>query len=258
MANIISTVRRKGGSGKTTTAINLASGLAKQGQKVLLVDLDSQANASEALRIADSGRNIANVLGGRITIADAILPAGDFYVLASASELADYEPRLTATFNLHAIKALLDQLRPSYDFIIIDTPPSDGILTRNGLVASDLVIIPTQAHYLAVKGLDKALELIDDIKPMNPSIEIAGILPTMLQQGTNVGDIFIEQLQTRHADYLLPYAIPLTIKVTESQLLGQPLLDYAPDHKASEAYHELAKHIISKHSNKAERKEPIQ
>lgn len=247
MAKIISTVIRKGGSGKTTTAVNLASGLAKQGKRVLLVDLDSQANASEALRIADAERNIANVLGGRIAITDAILPAGDFFILASTAELADYEPRLTANFNLHAVKALLDQLRPSYDYIIIDTPPSDGILTRNGLVASDLVIIPTQAHYLAVKGLYKALELIDDIKQINQSLEIAGILPTMLQQGTNVGDVFMEQLQADHAEHLLPYTIPLTIKVTESQLVGQPLLDYAPDHKASEAYHDLAKHIINKH-----------
>lgn len=247
MAKIISTVIRKGGSGKTTTAINLASGLAKQGKRVLLVDLDSQANASEALRISDSDRNIAAVFSGRLTISDAIQPAKDFYLLASTAELADYEPRLTASFNLHAVKNLLEQVRPSFDYIILDTPPSDGILTRNGLVASDLVIIPTQAHYLAVKGLYKALELIDDVKQVNPNLELIGILPTMLQQGTNVGDLFMEQLQTDYADKLLPYAIPLTIKVTESQLVGQPLLDYAPEHKASEAYTDLAKHIIKKY-----------
>ena len=247
MAKIIATVIRKGGSGKTTTAINLASGLAKQGKRVLLVDLDSQANASEALRVADSERNIASVLSGRLTIADAIQPAKDFYLLASTAELADYEPRLTASFNLHAVKSLLEQVSSQFDYIVLDTPPSDGILTRNGLVASDLVIIPTQAHYLAIKGLYKALELIDDVRQVNPSVELIGILPTMLQQGTNVGELFIEQLTNDYADKLLPYAIPLTIKVTESQLVGQPLLDYAPEHKASEAYTDLAKHIITRY-----------
>ena len=228
MAKIIATVIRKGGSGKTNTAINLASGLAKQGKRVLLVDLDSQANASEALRISDSERNIASVLSGRLTI-------------------ADYEPRLTANFNLHAVKSLLEQVKPHFDYIVLDTPPSDGILTRNGLVASDLVIIPTQAHYLAVKGLHKAMELLDDVRQVNPSLELIGILPTMLQHGTNVGELFMEQLQSDYADKVLQQAIPLTIKVTESQLVGQPLLDYAPEHKASEAYIELAKHIINKH-----------
>ena len=247
MAKIIATVIRKGGSGKTTTAINLASGLAKQGKRVLLVDLDSQANASEALRISDSERNIASVLSGRLTIADAIQPAKDFYLLASTAELADYEPRLTANFNLHAVKSLLEQVKPHFDYIVLDTPPSDGILTRNGLVASDLVIIPTQAHFLAVKGLHKALELLDDVRQVNPSLELIGILPTMLQHGTNVGELFMEQLQSDYADKVLQQAIPLTIKVTESQLVGQPLLDYAPEHKASEAYTDLARHIINRY-----------
>ena len=148
---------------------------------------------------------------------------------------------------MHAVKSLLEQVSSQFDYIVLDTPPSDGILTRNGLVASDLAIIPTQAHYLAIKGLYKALELIDDVRQVNPSVELIGILPTMLQQGTNVGELFIEQLTNDYADKLLPYAIPLTIKVTESQLVGQPLLDYAPEHKASEAYIDLAKHIITRY-----------
>jgi chromosome partitioning protein len=247
MAKVIATIIRKGGSGKTTTAISLASGLAKQGKRVLLVDLDSQASASEALRISDSERNIASVLSGRLSITDAIQPVKDFYLLASSGELADYEPTLIASFNLHAVKSLLDQVRPSFDYIVIDTPPSDGILTRNALVASDLVIIPTQAHYLAIKGLHKALELVSDIKQINQSLELIGILPTMLQSGTNVGEVFMEQLRTDYGDKVLPYAVPLTIKVTESHFVGQPLLDYAPEHRASEAYIDVAKHIINKH-----------
>ena len=244
MGKVITTMIRKGGSGKTTTAVNLASGLAKHGKKVLLVDLDSQANASLALRVADSEQNIANVLAGKLVINEAIQAIKDFHLLASTAELAEYEPRLTATFNLHAVKSHLDQIKDDYDYIIIDTPPSEGILTRNGLVASDGVIIPAQAQTLAIKGILQALELIARVKQTNPNLTLLGILPTMLQANTNVGELFIEQLKGDYADKLLPFAIPLTIKVTESQLVGEPLLDYEPSHQASQAYKDLAKHII--------------
>lgn len=244
MGKIITTMIRKGGSGKTTTAVNLASGLAKHGKKVLLVDLDSQANASLALRVADSEQNIARVLGGKMGIADAIQPVKDIYLLASTPELADYEPALTAQFNLHAIKNYLDTVKDDFDYIVIDTPPSEGILTRNGLVASDFVLIPAQAQTLAIKGILQALELIESVKQTNPNLALLGILPTMLQANTNVGELFMEQLKDDYADKLLPYPIPLTIKATESQLVGKPLLDYEPNHTASKAYKDLAEHII--------------
>lgn len=250
MGKIISTMIRKGGSGKTTTAVNLASGLAKYGKKVLLLDLDSQANASQAVGVVDNERNIARVLGGKLTAEQAIQAVKDFYLLASTPELADYEPSLTARFNLHAIKSHLHAVKDVYDYIVIDTPPSDGILTRNGLVASDGVIIPAQAHTFAIKGILQGLELIDSVKQTNPSLTLIGILPTMLQANTNIAELFIEQLKADYADKLLPYPIPLTVKVTESQLANATLLDYEPSHPASKAYKDLAEHIINNNEEK--------
>ncbi len=246
MGKIITTMIRKGGSGKTTTAINLASGLAKHGKKVLLVDLDSQANISLALRVDESDQNIASVLSGKMSIKQAIQPTKDFYLLASTPELAEYEPRLTANFNLHAIKNHLDLVKDDFDFIIIDTPPSEAILTRNGLIASDYVLIPAQAQTLAIKGILQALDLIQSVTQTNPNLKLLGILPTMLQANTNIGELFIDQLKGKYADKLIPHPIPLTIKITESQLVGQPLLDYVPNHPASQSYKNLANYVINK------------
>lgn len=246
MGKIITIMIRKGGSGKTSTAVNLASGLAKQGKKVLLLDLDSQANAGLGLGITDEVNNIANVLGGKISINDATHQVGDVYLIPSSSELANYENALTAQVEVFAIKSLLEPIKNSYDYIIIDTPPSDGIITRNALVASDYALIPAQAQTFAIKGLQQALELLGKVKERyNPSLELAGIVPTMLQANTNVGGLFIEQLKGDYQGKLLPYAIPLTVKITESQLIGKPILDYEPNHQASRAYLGLAQYIIN-------------
>lgn len=245
MGKIITITIRKGGSGKTSTAVNLASGLAKQGKKVLLVDLDSQANAGIALGVADDVNNIATVLGGK-DINEAIRQVGDLYLVPSSNDLSGYESQLTANSDLYAIKDRLDPIKNDYDYIILDTPPSDGIMTRNALVASDYALIPAQAQTFAIKGLQQALELTQTIiDKYNPNLKLAGILPTMWQGNTNVGNLFIEQLKDEYKDKLLPFSIPLTIKVTESQLVGQPILDYDPSHPTSKIYLDLANYIIN-------------
>ena len=246
MGKIITIMIRKGGSGKTSTAINLASGLAKHGKKVLLLDLDSQANAGLGLGVADEVNNIANVLGGNISLEQAIHQVGDVDLIPSCGDLANYENALTAQAELFAIKSLLEPLKTTYDYIIIDTPPSDGIITRNALVASDYALIPAQAQTFAIKGLQQAIELLQKVKERyNPSLELIGIVPTMLQANTTVGNLFMSQLKGDYASKVLPYAIPLTIKITESQLVGQPILNYDPNHPTSKVYLDLAKYIIN-------------
>ena len=147
---------------------------------------------------------------------------------------------------MFAIKSLLEPLKTTYDYIIIDTPPSDGIITRNALVASDYALIPAQAQTFAIKGLQQAIELLQKVKERyNPSLELIGIVPTMLQANTNVGNLFMSQLKGDYASKVLPYAIPLTIKITESQLVGQPILNYDPNHPTSKVYLDLAKYIIN-------------
>lgn len=251
MGKVLTVTIRKGGSGKTSTAVNLASGLAKQGKKVLVVDLDSQANAGIALGVSDELSNVATVLGKGCSINEAVRPVGDLYLVPSSGDLSGYENQLTATSDLYAIKDRLDPIKGDYDYIILDTPPSDGIMTRNALVASDYALIPAQAQTFAIKGLQQALELTQTIKEKyNPTLELVGILPTMWQGNTNVGNIFIEQLQDEYKDKLLPFAIPLTIKITESQLVGQPILDYDPNHPTSKIYLDLAKYIINLNEGK--------
>lgn len=242
---VITVMIRKGGSAKTTTSTNLASGLAKQGKKTLLIDLDSQSNCSIALGKPDGDNNLAKALKGEIGLVEAIQQLKDFDLLASTTELADIEPTLTASFNLSAINQVVSPLKAYYDYIVIDTPPNDGIMTRNALVASDGVIIPTQAQTLAVKGVVQALELIRSTRQFNPKLTLIGILPTMVQTNTNMSGLFMDDLRRTYGDALLE-PIPLTIRITESQLAGEPVIDYAPNHPASKAYLDLSKAVIKK------------
>lgn len=241
---------RKGGSGKTTTATNLASGLAKQGKRVLLVDLDSQANATLSLGIDEQTKTIANVLGGRINLADAIQHIGDIDLLASSADLAGYEPALAQQLNLTIIRRYLEQIAGRYDFTIIDTPPADNGITRNALIASDYALIPAEAQTLALRGVAQAVELIDDMKPYNSRLKLLGILPTKVQANTVLSSKVLNQLAGLYPNALLPYRIPLTIRISESQLTGKPLLDYDPSHPASEQYRQLASYVIQRASNK--------
>ncbi len=257
MAKVITITIRKGGSGKTTTAVNLASGLAKEGKKVLLVDLDSQANATIAVGIrpeTEGMRNISEVLDGKVKTADAIQPVYDFFLLAGTPDLSNNEQLLTANLtpaSFFKMKNVLDPVLNDYDYIIIDTPPSNGILAYNGLVACNGAIIPAQAQTFAIKGIQQALELMENAKEINQGIKLLGILPTMLQASTNVGNVVTQQLKADYGDDLLPFSVPLTIKVTESQLMGKPLMDYEPSNPACEAYRGLANHII-KHYERSE------
>ena len=251
MAKVITVTLRKGGSGKTTTAVNLASSLAKHGKKVLLVDLDPQANATASLGIDSMNTpNIADVLQGKHEIQHVINdPLKGFDLIPSNQILAQIEATLASDPSQYAniIKSLLAPLLPRYDYILIDTPPSESMLTITALVASDYALIPTQAHYFAIHGLQQALDLITRVKEgYGATVEILGILPTMVQTGTNVADLFTEQIKTDYPDLLLPYPIPHSIKLTESQLVHEPITDYDPKHPASIAYMQLAKHITKR------------
>lgn len=251
MAKVITITLRKGGSGKTTTAVNLASGLSKHGKKVLLLDLDPQANATVSLGIdATNTPNISDVLEGTKQIHHVINdPTAGFDLIPSNPYLARLEPTLESNpaQYVNIIKDLIDPLLPRYDYILIDTPPSEGMLTITALIASDYALIPTQAHYLAMHGLQQALELIERVRQNNgANVEILGILPTMIQSGTNMADLFIESIKRDYGDLVLPYPVPHSIKLTESQLAGVPLLDYDANHPASKAYMQLANHITKR------------
>lgn len=251
MAKVITITLRKGGSGKTTTAVNLASSLAKHNKRVLLIDLDPQANATASLGIDEvSLPNIAEALQGTKSLKDVIAnQPSNFDIVPSNQILAQLEASMATDPAKYAgvLKHHIEQVKPSYDYILIDTPPSESMLTVTALVASDYAIIPTQAHYLAMHGLQQALELINRVKQgYGANVEILGIVPTMVQTNTNIADLFLEQVGADYGDLLLPYPIPHTIKITESQLAGEPITEYEPHHPASTAYNKLAKHIIER------------
>jgi chromosome partitioning protein len=247
MAKVITITLRKGGSGKTTTTVNLASSLAKHGKKVLLIDLDPQANATASLGMNDAElANIAEVLTGSKNIGQVISKGPAFDIIASNSVLSQIEASMAsdpATYG-QLVKSHIEPIKPKYDYILIDTPPSESMLTISALVASDYVLIPTQAHYLAMKGLQQALELITRVKDTHgASVEVLGIVPTMVQSNTNMADLFLAQVEADYGKLLLPYPVPHTIKITESQLAGEPITDYEPQHPASLAYLQLANYI---------------
>ena len=247
MAKVITITLRKGGSGKTTTAVNLASSLAKHGKKVLLIDLDPQANATASLGLDEvSLPNIAEAIQGAKTMQQVINQGKAFDIVPSNNILAQLEASMATDPAKYAgiVKHHIQPLKVSYDYILIDTPPSESMLTISALVASDYALIPTQAHYLAMHGLQQAIDLIGRVKEgYGANVQILGIVPTMVQTSTNMADLFLEQVKNDYGDLLLPYPIPHTIKITESQLSGEPITDYEPTHPASLAYLQLAKHI---------------
>ena len=250
MGKVISVYIRKGGSGKTTTAINLASGLAKEGKKVLLVDMDSQYNATISLGVYEPEKDIKTVLDGNSTVQDSIVEVAGFYLLPGSGELQNNEANaINDGFILARIQNMLEPIKNEYDYIIIDTPPASHMLVYSALNASDAVIIPAQVHVLSVKGTRQALSMIDDVEKFTKrEVDLIGILPTMLQTHTNVGELLLEQLKKLYGSKVLPFSIPMTVRVIESQSVGQPLLDYAPENSASEAYRKLAKFVIKRYN----------
>jgi chromosome partitioning protein len=248
MANKIAVTLRKGGSGKTTTAINLATALHQLGKKTLLIDLDSQANATLSVGIdpASLPRHINHLFTDiNIKPMDAVYQTKfGLHILPSHPELSQTEAGMKAT-QVGLLKSLLEPLDPLYDFIVIDTPPSEGYLTVNALAASDSVLIPLQAHFLALQGLSQALEQIKQVKNgLNPNLQIIGILPTMVNPRTNIGRSVIDQVRQLYPDLLLPIEIDYSVKHSEANLAGVPIVLYDPLHSGSIAYKKLAEGLL--------------
>lgn len=248
MSRVICIHLRKGGSGKTTTAVNLSAALASLKRSVLLIDLDHQAHASRSLGVsgADRPRTITDALAGDCPPSDAIVKANGLSLIPAAANLVEIETTMVKAPAQHAfaVRQLIAELKPNaYDYVILDTPPSESMLAIAGLVACNLALLPVQAQFLAFDGLQLSLELIERIKAAYGVDFAVRLLPTMITR-TNMAKSCLKQLKANHGALLIEASIPASVRVSEAQLFGQPLSVYKPRHAAAKAYKALAKQLI--------------
>ena len=258
MGKIISLVNQKGGVGKTTTSINLSASLAALGKRVLLVDLDPQGNTTTGIGInkGDIEKSIYDVLTDACTIQEAISETKykNLYVIPATINLAGLDIELLEKsqndkeFSKGSqLKVHIDKVKEEYDFIIIDCPPSLGLITTNALTASNSVIIPVQCEFFALEGI---MQLLNTImlaqKSLNPNLSIEGVLLTMLDSRTNLGFEVVEDIRKFFKERVYNTIIPRLIRLTEAPSHGEPIIAYDPKSRGSEAYLNLAKEVIER------------
>ncbi|MDR2865221.1 MAG: AAA family ATPase [Spirochaetaceae bacterium] len=243
-------VNQKGGVGKTTSAINIGAYLAEAGKSVLLVDFDSQANLSGGVGIKPDKKGIYEILAGNISIKNAIrpTPVPSLFVITANIDLSGATVELIGEQNheLYLKKALAD-VKDSFDFILIDCPPSLGVLTINGLVAADGVLIPMQTEYFALEGLSLLLQTIQRIqKTLNPHLTIEGIFFTMYDQRTRLAQDVVKQVSAYFKDKVYSTIIPRNVRLSEAPSHGLPISRYDPHCTGALAYKSLASEILLK------------
>ncbi|PIZ94688.1 MAG: chromosome partitioning protein ParA [Candidatus Magasanikbacteria bacterium CG_4_10_14_0_2_um_filter_37_12] len=255
MSRVIAIVNQKGGVGKTTTAMNLAAHLAELGKFVLLLDMDPQGNASSGLGFTKNEipYGIYEALARQKRLHDVIFNTtheGLRIIPATANlaganiELVDMEDRERQLFNL------IEEVKHAYDYIIIDCPPSLGLLTINSLVAADELLIPVQAEYYALEGLGQLLQTINLVREhIKPELGILGAVITMFDKRTKLSGDVMDQLYQYFPDTIFRSVIPRTVRLAEAPSFGQTILQYDPKGKGSRAYERLAMEILEKHNN---------
>lgn len=255
MTKIISVVNQKGGVGKTTTAINLAAFLAEMGKFVLLVDMDPQGNASSGLGLGRDKveygiyealakqRRFHDVV--RNTVHQGLRVAPATANLAGANiELVDVERRE------HQLSDLLSEIKHAYDYVVVDCPPSLGLLTVNSLVAADELLIPVQAEYYALEGLGQLLQTINLIQThVKPELKILGAVITMFDKRTRLSEDIMNELYQYFPDTIFRSVIPRTVRLAEAPSFGKSIFHYEPGGKGASAYERLTKEILDKHNH---------
>ncbi|MCP4435095.1 MAG: ParA family protein [Actinomycetia bacterium] len=245
----MSVANQKGGVGKTTTTVNMGAALAELGHRVLIVDLDPQGNATTGLginyRVLD--HTMYDVLLGGLPIDDCIEPTEvkGLFVAPASLDLAGAEIELVPAFNRESkLKRALEEVADQYEYILIDCPPSLGLLTVNGLVASTEVMVPIQCEYYALEGLAQLARNVDLVRDnLNPLLRISNIVMVMYDTRTNLGEQVVQEVRDHFGDLVCRNMIPRNIKLSEAPSFGQPITTYASSSRGAVAYRELAREV---------------
>jgi chromosome partitioning protein len=250
VGKIIAIANQKGGVGKTTTSVNLGACLAYIGKRVLLVDVDPQGNATSGIGIekADVEHCIYDILVDDVDVKEVIKPTAveNLEIIPATIQLAGAEIELVPTISREVrLKRALETVKHHYDYMIIDCPPSLGLLTINALTASDAVLIPVQCEYYALEGLSQLLSTVRLVqKHLNTELMIEGVLLTMLDARTNLGIQVIDEVKKYFQDKVYHTIIPRNIRLSEAPSHGQPIIIYDPRSRGAEVYLELAKEVV--------------
>ena len=251
LAKIIAVANQKGGVGKTTTAVNLAACIAAKKKKVLLVDCDPQGNASSGFGVEKSelDKTIYHVLIDNAPVAE-VLQKTEFKVdiLPANIELAGAEVELVAAISRETrLKKALDAVRDNYDYILIDCPPSLGLLTLNSLAAADSVIMPIQCEFYALEGVAQLMKTIELVRNnLNANLAIEGVVMTMYDSRTKLAEQVVAEVKNSFDTAVYKTRIPRTVRLSEAPSYGQPILYYDKKSKGAEVYMKLAKEVIAR------------
>jgi chromosome partitioning protein len=249
---IVSIANQKGGVGKTTTAINLAAALAMRGRRTLLIDMDPQSNSSMSyLDIRTVERSLYDVLSdAQCALADVVVESNvkNLLVAPARIALAKLEAKLVGEIDAHfRLKDRLDPIRDDYEFIVIDCPPTLGLLTANALVASSHLLVPIQSSYFALEGTDDLLETVEKVRARaNPDLRLLGVLITMHDRRTAIARDIRNQIRTVFGDLVFTTVISKSVRLEESPAYKEPIFTFAPESSGATEYYRLCEEVIDR------------
>jgi chromosome partitioning protein len=250
MSKVIAVANQKGGVGKTTTAVNLSSCLAYKGKKVLLLDIDPQGNTTSGLGIDKKkiSKSTYDILINDVDIKDIIIgtPVENLEICPSNIELAGAEVELVSSISRETrLKNSISEVRDRYDYIIIDCPPSLGLLTLNSLTAADKILVPIQCEYYALEGLSQLMETVKLVqKHLNKELDVEGVVLTMFDARTNLSIQVVDEVKKYFRNKVYRTIIPRNVRLSEAPSFGLPIILYDPKSKGAECYLELAEEVI--------------